>query len=313
MFEKIDYIYMVYTEKSFSKAAKKLFISQPSLSAAVKKVETELGVEIFNRTNTSVQLTTFGKHYIDAIEKIFEMEDNLKDLANDFNHSNAGSIVVGSNSLYVSYVLPAYVFKFMQQFPNINLTVFESNTQTLENKLIENELDIILDNRELNGELFEKCYFGTEFLLVAVPKEFSCNRKLKEYQLVYNDIKNDIHIGANFVPFEEFRETPFIIMTKGNDTRNRTDAIFNYYDVMPKVVMELNQLSTVFAFSSTGSAACIISDTLIKKIPSKADNMYFYALPATLARRDVFWRYKKKKNQSKAISSFINAFIKNEI
>lgn len=312
MFKKNDYIYTVYQERNFSKAAQKLYIAQPSLSAAVKKVEAELGADIFDRSTNPVQLTDFGRHYIEAIEEIYKLEEHIKALAGD-NGGNAGRLAVGSNSLYVSYVLPEYVFKFMRQYPGIDLTVFESNTETLEKKLLDNELDVILDNREFNGELFEKCYFGTEFLLVAVPKDFPCNRRLTEYQLSYGDILCDRHMVSPVVPFEEFVDTPFIHMTRGNDTRDRTDAIFSYYDVSPKILMELNQLSTVFAFSVTGSAACIISDTLVKRLLHETNDLLFYALPPELARRDVFLQYKKKKSQNKAIPLFVNTFVKNII
>lgn len=312
MFKKNEYIYTVYQEKSFSKAAQKLFIAQPSLSAAVKKIENELGSEIFDRKANPVQLTEFGKHYIRAIEQIQELENSIRELARESSCTNHGSIVVGSNSLYVTYVLPEYVFKFIKQYPNIDLKVFESNTEALGTKLLENGLDIILDNRELTGDVFEKCYFGTEFLLVAVPRNFPCNQRLTHCQLTYDDILNDRHISANVVPFEEFRDTPFITMTAGNDTRSRTDMIFNHYNIHPKSLMELNQLSSVFAFSRTGSAACIISDTLIKRSSWNSEDLYFYALPPSLSRRDVFLQY-KKKNANKLIPLFINTFVRNVI
>ena len=70
-----DYIYEVYKEKSFSNAAKNLFISQPALSASVKKVERQLGITIFDRSTSPIVLTDAGKVYIDSIEKIMHIED----------------------------------------------------------------------------------------------------------------------------------------------------------------------------------------------------------------------------------------------
>ena len=62
----MDYVYAVWQEKSFSAAARKLFVSQPALSASVRKVERELGLPIFNRSTTPLQLTDAGRAYIDA-------------------------------------------------------------------------------------------------------------------------------------------------------------------------------------------------------------------------------------------------------
>ena len=70
MFQGMEYIYTVYQEKSFSKAAAALFISQPSLSANVKRVENRIGYPIFDRSTKPLQLTEVGKHYIQAIEKV---------------------------------------------------------------------------------------------------------------------------------------------------------------------------------------------------------------------------------------------------
>ena len=66
-----EYVYAVYEEKSFSKAAQKLYITQPALSTAIKKVEKKIGTPIFDRSTSPIGLTPGGEVYIDAIEKLF--------------------------------------------------------------------------------------------------------------------------------------------------------------------------------------------------------------------------------------------------
>ena len=80
MFQGMEYVYEVYLEKSFSKAAEKLFISQPSLSANVKRVEHHIGYPIFDRSTKPLSLTECGVQYIKAVEKIKSIQMNLKDL-----------------------------------------------------------------------------------------------------------------------------------------------------------------------------------------------------------------------------------------
>ena len=81
-----EYIYAVYQEKSFSKAAKKLYVSQPWLSATVKKAEQELGLPLFDRSTNPISLTKAGRYYIERIEQIMaietEMEGRFKELQN---------------------------------------------------------------------------------------------------------------------------------------------------------------------------------------------------------------------------------------
>ncbi len=79
MFQGMKYVYEVYKEKVFfSKAAASFFISQPSLSANVKRIENRIGSPIFDRSTKPLQLTEVGEHYIQAIEKIMDIENNLK-------------------------------------------------------------------------------------------------------------------------------------------------------------------------------------------------------------------------------------------
>ena len=78
MFKGKKYVYEVYREKSFSKAAQNLYISQPSLSARIKQIEEQIGEPLFDRSTNPLQLTEIGKVYIEAAEEIFKIEQDRK-------------------------------------------------------------------------------------------------------------------------------------------------------------------------------------------------------------------------------------------
>ena len=92
MFQGMEYIYTVYQEKSFSKAARKLFISQPSLSATVKRVEEHIGYPIFDRSTKPLTLTEFGKRYISSVEQIISVEHEFSSFMNDWGGLKTGGI-----------------------------------------------------------------------------------------------------------------------------------------------------------------------------------------------------------------------------
>ena len=79
MLKNRDYVYAVYLNKSFSKAAQQLYISQPALSAAIKKVEEEIQLPLFDRSSSPIQLIPAGEYYIESIEKIMEIEKEMAD------------------------------------------------------------------------------------------------------------------------------------------------------------------------------------------------------------------------------------------
>lgn len=100
MFQGMEYIYTVYQEKSFSKAARKLFISQPSLSATVKRVEEHIGYPIFDRSTKPLTLTEFGKRYISSVEQIISVEHEFSSFMNDWGGLKTGKLVLGGSSLF---------------------------------------------------------------------------------------------------------------------------------------------------------------------------------------------------------------------
>lgn len=103
MFNSMNYVYEVYKERSFSKAAANLYISQPSLSATVKKVEERIGSPIFDRSVSPIQLTEFGQHYIKAVEEIKDTQSRFANYLNDLNELKTGQIAIRRKQ---SYSLP---------------------------------------------------------------------------------------------------------------------------------------------------------------------------------------------------------------
>ena len=96
MFDGKEYVYAVYEEKSFSKAAQKLYITQPALSTAIKKVEKKIGTPIFDRSTSPIGLTPGGEVYIDAIEKLFALEQNTLNQLNNLNGNDLFYLVCTS-------------------------------------------------------------------------------------------------------------------------------------------------------------------------------------------------------------------------
>ena len=179
LFSKKDLIYSIYREKSFSKAAQKLFISQPSLSLMVRRAEEQIGAPLFDRSSKPIQLTEVGAKYITAVEQIRNIEQDFEEYLRAINDLEAGSLGIGSNQLLSSLVLPRYISRFTQEHPNIKLRLLDANSITLENQISAGQLDILIDNYILPQEQFEKQYLTTERLLLADPATFPQNETAK--------------------------------------------------------------------------------------------------------------------------------------
>ena len=313
IFAKKDLIYTIYEELSFSKAAQKLFIAQPSLSLTVKKLEQQLGVPLFDRTTKPISMTEAGMEYIHAVEQLRSTEESFKNYIRKVNRMEAGSLDIGSNQLLSSLILPKYVDRFIKQYPNIHLTVSDANSTTLEKELSVGNLDLVIDNHILDPELFEQQQLGQEQLFLAVPKHWAANEHAKAHQLRYEDILSGKHRTEDLSPvsLQIFKDVPFILMNRNNDTRKQTDAIFQQEKFEPKVLFEMDRLATLYSYIALGTAASVVSDTLIMGLNQDQSNMLFYPLPGPHARRAVYLSYRKNRHRSLAMTRFADLLQKN--
>ena len=306
MFVWKKYVYEVYKERSFTKAAQNLYISQPSLSARIKKIEEMIGEPLFDRSTTPLQLTEVGKVYIEAAEEITQIEQRVENYINDLAGLKTGNLAVGASTLFAAYVVPSLITQFNQKFPDVHIQLIEGNTAELEEMLGSNALDFVIDNYHYDSILYNKELYCEENILLAVPKHFSVNEKLKEYQLSYENIKSKKYLSQKYpaVPLERFAELPFIMLTQGNDTRTRGDRLCREVGFRPNIVLEFNQQSTAYMASSTQLGATFISDILVSQLPT-FENLVYYQLDGEEAKRKVFFYYKTHKYKTRVMEEFI--------
>ena len=144
MFHYRDYIYCVYQEKSFTKAAEKLHISQPSLSALVRKEEESIGQPIFNRKTTPISLTLFGSEYIKSIETVYDLEERLKSMSSDLNMLQTGALAISASNHRIPHFVPQTLVQYKQCYPNVHLSVIEASTIKAKHMLDTGAIDLII-------------------------------------------------------------------------------------------------------------------------------------------------------------------------
>lgn len=306
MFVWKKYVYEVYKERSFTKAAQNLYISQPSLSARIKKIEEIIGEPLFDRRTTPLQLTEVGKVYIEAAEEITQIEQRVENYINDLAGLKTGNLAVGASTLFAAYVVPSLITQFNQKFPDVHIQLIEGNTAELEEMLGSNALDFVIDNYHYDSILYNKELYCEENILLAVPKHFAVNEELGMYQLSYKNIKNKNYLNQKYpaVPLGRFADLPFIMLTQGNDTRTRGDRLCRNVGFKPNIVLEFNQQSTAYMASSTQLGATFISDILVSQLPT-FENLVYYKLDGEEAKRKVFFYYKTHKYKTRVMEEFI--------
>lgn len=198
--KEFEYVIALAEAGSLSLASEKLFLSQPSLSKFLKKLENSLGTTLFMRTSTGIQLTNSGKIYVDNAEKILQAYRRTKNKINDIENLDAGRVDFGISTYRGSYLFPKIFKKFNSCYPNVDIIVHEHHSVYLEELISKGKLDMALIAKPIiTKDIKSYSLLEDEVVLVAH----------KEYPL-----KSQIHYydsGAMWVDFEDISNERFLL------------------------------------------------------------------------------------------------------
>ncbi len=182
------YVYEVYRSRSVTEAAKKLFISQPALSASIKKAECELGAPIFNRKTLPFSLTAEGKLYIRAIEQILRIEEETKSSILDMGELKSGTVTVATSTHVSFYAIPRICQAFAERYPGIDINVVLDSTENLPSLLEKKTADLIFipGGDEPAGCVCEVLF--EERCIIAVRRDYGRLEALMPYALSYEEV-----------------------------------------------------------------------------------------------------------------------------
>ena len=306
MFKYADYIYEIYKEKSFTKAAKNLFISQPALSATVKKLEEEMNICLFDRSTAPLSLTPEGEAYIKAVEELFSIKKDYENYIMDISNLNAGSLSISGANFISSYVLPKILVPFSKKFPMIDIKLLESNSAMLADELINQNIDLLIDYNP-DEKLVDSYPLFNETILLCVPKHLNLNCKLVDSALKSTDIQNNKYLDKDIkkVSTVNFKDENFLMMKSGNSMNYYGFKICQEAGFEPKVSIYFDQLMTSYNMSAAGIGISFVTDTLVKAVAPN-DDLLYYKIDSKYAQRTVYILYKKKRYLNRVIKEFIN-------
>lgn len=311
MFKDMEYIYTVYLERSFSKAAKKLFISQPALSNAIKKAETELGCQLFDRTTNPISLTPEGIFYIDCAKQILDIRQTMDTyFEKRLQHKNQ-QIRIGSSTYCCTYVLPELIHQYRNLYPDVNVSISEAPSAELAQKLKNGDIDLILDAGSTGESDFNEIPFRKEHIILSVPSSFQVNHHLKELALPLFAVKSREYLDDEYpaVPLHHFCSEPFLFLKEGNDMYARGLAICKNSGFTPRISMYVDQMLTAYYLSCEGRGITFIRDSIVDHV-EKTQRVTLYKINDPLASRHLTFSFKKQANIPPSALSFLS-YIKN--
>lgn len=169
----LQYVITIAEERSITKAAKKLFISQPSLSLSIQSLEKETGVTLFERTHGDVTLTYAGTLFYEWAVSTLHSSHQLNLKLNDISNQARRLIKVGISPHRSLIMLPPVLEQFYKEFPNCEIHIVEKPTFMLKKLLENNEIDFMIDVANPDTINYQSDLLVKEEILLAVPQNFT--------------------------------------------------------------------------------------------------------------------------------------------
>lgn len=304
MFKNKEYVYCVYQEKSFAKAAEKLHISPPALSAMIKRIEAEAGMPIFNRKTSPISLTAFGAEYIKGIETINSLEDHMESVKDRLQTLQTGYLTLCVSNTGTDYEVAEKIANFKKAFPQITLNLININTTLTKQLLDTREADLVISTRPLSPQEYKQYPIYKEALVLVVPKEYAINERYKQYQLTYENMNQILDSALPGVYLSWFRDIPFILSRSQNYLRTCTDILFQEAGVVPQVTMEVEESLMARNFAGYGIGATIMSHKLLEHFAFE-QHFCLYKLHSSFAQRTACVYYRLGSYVTPAMAKFL--------
>ncbi len=170
--QQLQYITAIDMHRHFARAAEACFVTQPTLSSMVKKLEGELGVVLFDRSKSPVVPTAKGALLVEQARAILKEVERIKDMAAASRMEHAGELRIGMIPTLAPYLLPLFLGNLLQDHPGLNISVQELTTETIIEHLTHGQLDVGLLATPLGMPgLKEDPLFTERFMLYVSPQE----------------------------------------------------------------------------------------------------------------------------------------------
>jgi len=256
-FKLLENIVAIAEERNISRAAERVFVSQPALSQQLSKLETQLGTPIFFRGKQTLALTQAGEIYVNNAKRILAIQKETYNQIYDIAEQRKGALAIGvspgRSPMIVSSVYP----EFQKQFPGFNIQVFDRYYVEAEEMLTQGKLDLafaLLGDDELAPSYpFSHASLGREDIFLIASRN--------------NPLASRYHQGSDcpVVDLKLFKNAPFALTTKDGKIRRFAEEIFASYGVSPRIRYEVFNIQAITKVVSQSNLCSLIPSGFLPK------------------------------------------------
>ena len=184
------YVLAVSEHKNFTKAAEKCFVTQPTLSMQIQKLEEELDIQIFDRSKKPIELTEVGKKIVEQARNIVNESDRIKDIVDQQKGFIGGEFKLGMIPTIMPTLLPMFLKTFIKRYPKIKLKIEELTTEEIISRINDGHLDAAIAATPLENENIKERVLYFEPFVCYIPSnhELKSKKKISTSDLDINDV-----------------------------------------------------------------------------------------------------------------------------
>lgn len=284
----LEYFQMASRLKNITRAAERLRVSQPNITVAIKKLEAELGIQLFDRSQKQLALTPEGAVFLNRIElALRNIQDAVLEV-NDYKQLQKGTIKIGIPSMIGAYLFPKIFSSFQKQYSHLDIYLYEEGSMAIREQLERDELDfgiVIISNAAQSLQLLP---MSTSQIAACVPENHPLAAKKS-------------------IGIQDLTDADLIMLKEGSFLRHLVLDKLKAANIAPNIVLESNQIETIKGLVSSGVGLAFLLDFIVEGTPG------IKALPLDEPIFvDVGLAWKKDRYISKAAQSFMD-FCKNTL
>ena len=282
------YIQTIAREGNITAAAKKLYVSQPSLSQMVRQVENEYGVTLFDRTVSPLRLTYAGEKYLQAAKTMLAANERLENELREIRQENSGLLRLGISVQRAIQILPVALPWFTMQYPKVSIDLREEGSARLEQLLEDGEIDLALAAIESVSPSLSYTLIEKEVVGVLAGKGAAIAQQLPP---------------GTPISLSMIREDAFVSLKPGHSVRVVQDALFHENGMKPQILLETDSLEVAKRVAVQAGACMLCSDIFVDDYARRGG--VFYPLMDYENRRHLYACWRKGEKLPRYAEGFI--------